>query len=66
MSSAPYYRDPAGKLHTYGARARQMLNEGELESVSPGIYRVKLKDGGHVVMQNGDYWQFDVRKLKGN
>lgn len=63
---APYYADGTGKLHRYpDAAARTMLNQGRLESAAPGIYRVVLPDGHHVVNKNGDYWQFDVRKLKG-
>lgn len=61
----PYYVGPNGKPAPYGVRADQILKQGTLEGTgTPGVYRVRLEDGGHVVNKNGQFWQFDIRKLK--
>lgn len=63
-SGAPRHMGSDGKLVTFGARAIELLKSGELVSVSPGIFRVRLRDGNLVVDKNRKPWQFDIRKLK--
>jgi hypothetical protein len=63
--AVPYYRGPNGKLTRYTASGlKQAIEEGRLQSVGSGVYRVLDEDGGHIVTQDGGYWQFDIRKLK--
>jgi hypothetical protein len=61
----PYYLDGQGRRVRYDAAGTaRLLREGTLQSVAPGVFRVMLDDGGHVVTKDGAYWQIDLRKLK--
>lgn len=63
-ASSPYYMGNDGKPVRFNERAVEMLKQGKLESTAPGVFRVKLGDGGYVIDKNGQPWQFDIRKLK--
>lgn len=61
---APYYMGADGRrVKMTPEQAGQLIRQGRLETVNPGIYRVVLEDGSHVGNKNGGYWQFNIRKL---
>jgi hypothetical protein len=61
--SPPYYLGSDGKLAKMNDKQIAHLREYQLETINPGLYRLVGPDGGHVVDQHGQPWQFDIRNL---
>jgi len=58
---APRYAGPDGRPGR--ALSPAQLRELELETVSPGVFRVRGQIGGVLVDDQGRPWQFDVRRI---
>jgi hypothetical protein len=59
----PYYMGGDGKLTKMSEGQVKRLGQYQLETVSPGVYRLVGSDGGHVVNKDRQPFQFDVRNL---
>lgn len=60
---APYYLGGDGKLAKMSDSQIRNLGQYQLETVSPGVYRLLGPDGGHVADSNRRLWQVDIRSL---
>lgn len=58
---APRYMTAQGKIG--GGLTAQQIRELELQTVSPGVYRLRGRNGGVLIDSDGAPWQFDVRRL---